>query len=218
MTDRDHPADRPEADRSTGDPVSDSSPEGTTAGAETLPADVVDDIERLTRLARATRDEHEAAQYAQRRDELLSAHEFTARIREEADGDVLVCHPERWLADGVIRTDRIEDVSRAVEVPLEGAEDPEDWAAVDEHNRAIARTVRDTHGEVHGANATALADFVSNHYAKSIESLTAAELEEFREEYFVRNAWPTDRQRAVIDESIRLVFETADVSVPEYGR
>ncbi|ARS91848.1 rnhA operon protein [Natrarchaeobaculum aegyptiacum] len=190
----------------------------TDAGAETLPADVVDDVERLTRLERSTRDDHEAAQYAERVDDLLSAHGFTARIREDDGGDVLVCHPDSWLADGVVHPGRIDDVSRAVEIPLEGTEDPDDWTTVDTHNRDLASAVREAHGDVHGANAAALADFVSNHYAKEIESLSGPELREFREEYFVRNAWPSDRQRSAIDESIRLVFEVADVPVPEYDR
>jgi hypothetical protein len=66
------------------------------------------------------------------------------------------------------------------------------------------------HGAVHGANARALADFASNHYAKPIEDLTGGERAEFLEEYFPRNAFPTDDQKAVVEESVRLVFE--DVS------
>lgn len=228
MTDRDHRADQPERDRSTSasdtvtDPEADASDDqtrdGDTLRDEELPPDVVEDAERLTRLERSTRDEREATQYAERRDELLSAHGFTTRIREDDDGDVLVCHPDSWLVDGVVHPDRIDDVSRAVEIPLEGTENPDDWAAVDAHNRDLANAVGEAHGDVHGDNAAALADFVSNHYAKEIESLSGAELREFREEYFVRNAWPSARQRSAIDESIRLVFEVADVPVPEYDR
>ena len=186
------------------------------ADHEELPAGVVDEAERLTRLTRTTPDESEAQAHAQRRADLLEDHDFTARIRDDDGDDVLVLHPEEWHdeADGVIRTDRIDDLSRAVEIPLEGAGDPDDWDVVDTHNRELVEQVRAGHGDVHGDNATALADFAGNHYAKRIEAVTDAELSEFRTEYFVRNSWPSDEQRAVIDESIRLVYETAEESMP----
>ncbi|WP_306059493.1 DUF7108 family protein [Natronococcus wangiae] len=196
------------SDRTAGDGASESED-------EELQGNVVNDAERLTRLARTAIDENERAAHLDRRDRLLDEYDFTARVRE-ADDATLVLHPAEWHADGVIRTDRIEDISRAIEIPLEGAEDPDDWGAVDERNRELAAEVRTTHGDVHGDNAIALADFFGNHYAKPIESATAAELEEFRTDYFVRNAWPSAKQRDVIDESIRLVFETADEPVPEF--
>ncbi|WP_049926848.1 DUF7108 family protein [Halopiger goleimassiliensis] len=181
-----------------------------------LPRDVVQEAERLTRLERTVPDEDEASAHAERRAELLDDHDFTARIRDDDGDDVLVLHPAEWQEDGVIRTDRIEDVSRAEEIPLEGTGDPDEWDDVDAHNRSLVEDVRTAHGEVHGDNAAALADFVGNHYAKTIESLTAAELAEFRYDYFVRNAWPSEKQRDAIDESIGLVYETAGEPVPDY--
>jgi hypothetical protein len=50
---------------------------------------------------------------------------------------------------------------------------------------------------------------MSNHYARRVESATEEELAEFRTEYFVRNAWPTDEQHAVLDTSLSLVFDAA---------
>lgn len=187
---------------------------GESEGRE-LPNDVVDEAERLTRLARTTVDENERTARLERRDDLLDDHDFTARVRDEGDA-TLVLHPAEWHADGVIRTDRIEDISRAIEIPLEGTEDPDDWAAVDEHNRELAAAVRADHGDIHGDNAIALADFFGNHYAKPIESATGAELEEFCTEYFVRNAWPSVEQRDAVAETIDLVFESAGEPVPEF--
>ncbi|APW98251.1 rnhA operon protein [Halobiforma lacisalsi AJ5] len=189
-------------------------PDGGEDDTGELPAEVVDEAERLTRLERTVPDEKEARAHADRRDDLLAEHDFTARVREDDGDDVLVLHPAEWLEDGVIRTDQVEDTSRAVELPLEGAGDPDDWDEVDAHNRELVAEVRERHGDVHGDNAAALADFVGNHYAKPIESLTAAELEEFRSEYFVRNAWPSEKQRDVIAESIELLYETAGEPVP----
>ncbi|MCU4924405.1 rnhA operon protein [Halobacteria archaeon AArc-dxtr1] len=188
----------------------------TSTDGSTLPDDAVEEVERLTRLARAVADPAESEQYRDHRDDLLDRHEFAARIREDDGGDVLVCHPAEWRDGDVIRTDRIEDLSRAIEIPLEGTENPDDWTAVDRENRTLVEAVRDEHGEIHGDNAAALADFFGNHYAKPIESATAAELAEFRTEYFVRNAWPSARQRETIDRSIALVYETAGKRVPEY--
>ncbi|WP_226479432.1 DUF7108 family protein [Natrinema amylolyticum] len=180
-----------------------------------LPTETVDEVERLTRLERTAIDENEIEAYEDRRDELLDDHDFTARIRDDDGDDVLVCHPEEWHEDGVIRTDRIEDIDRAVEIPLEGTEDPDDWESVDEYNRDLVAAVREAHGDVHGDNAALLADFAGNHYAKPMDSLTSDELAEFGTDYVVRNAWPSEKQQEMIAESVKLVFETADERVPE---
>ncbi|WP_226041815.1 rnhA operon protein [Natrinema sp. DC36] len=180
-----------------------------------LPREAVDEVERLTRLERTAVDENEIEAYESRRDELLDEHDFTSRIRDDDGDDVLVLHPEEWHEDGVIRTDRIEDIDRAVEIPLEGTENPDDWEAVDEHNRDLVAAVRADHGDVHGDNAAMLADFAGNHYAKPMDELTGDELAEFQSEYVVRNAWPTEKQQNVLAESIELVFETATEPVPK---
>lgn len=179
-----------------------------------LPRTVVDDAERLTRLARRATVPDEADAYREDRDRLLAEHDYAATIRDDEGDDVLVCHPAEWRADGAIVPELIDDVDRAVEVPLEGAGDPEAWEAVDERNRAVVRRVREAHGPVHGANAAALADYAGNHLAKPMAAITAEELAVFREEYYVRNAWPSDEQRAVLEESLALVSEALDVPLP----
>lgn len=173
-----------------------------------LPDDVVDDAERLTRLARAASDPAEAEAYRARRRETLADHGYAARVRE-AD-DVLVLHPEEWVEDGTVLTEHVADVDRAVEVPLSGPGPAEDWAAVAEHNDLVAAAVRSAHGDVHGDTARAFADFMSNHHARRVETATDDEVAEFREEYFPRNAWPTDDQRAALEESLALVLEAAE--------
>ena len=177
-----------------------------------LAEDVVAEAERLTRLAREVTDPNEAAAYRAKRDDLLAASDYEARVREE--DDVLVLHPTEWLADGTIRVEQVEDLDRGIEVSLSGPGDGEAWEEVEAHNRGLAETVAEAEGEPHGATAHALADFASNHYAKPIEDLTADELAEFREEYLPRNAWPTDAQRASLATSLRLVYEAADAPVP----
>lgn len=216
MTEGDHDDRRRSAARD-GDDDRDGQ-DGEDHEDEELPEPVVSEAERLTRLARDAIDDDERAAYRDHREDLLEDHEFTARVREEDTGDVLVVHPEEWHdeAEGVIRTDRIRDLSRATEVRLSGPGEPDDWEDVEEENRALVAAIREAHGDVHADNAAALADFMGNHYARPMTEATAAELAEFRSEYFVRNAWPTDDQRAVLEDSIRLVFETAGQRCPDY--
>jgi len=182
--------------------------------ADTPPAAVVDEAERLTRLAREATDEDEAAAYREDRDERLSEHDYTARVREDETRDVFVCHPDGWVEDGTIRPDRIEDLDRGIERPLSGPGEGSDWELIEDHNRDLVEAVREDHGDVHAANVSALADFMGNHYARPIESATRAELQEFLEEYYPRNAWPTDEQRAVVKESVCLAFDAADERCP----
>ncbi len=181
------------------------------ADTATLPSDVLEEAERLTRLARDAVDDNERAAYRERRRQHLSEYDFTARVRTEDNGDVLVCHPAAWHDSeaGVIRTDRIEDLSRAEEVPLDAAGEFGDWESVEKQNRAVVKEVREHHGDVHGDNAAAFADFMGNHYARPVETATDGEIEEFCTEYFVRNAWPTAQQQAAVRESIDVVLASA---------
>jgi hypothetical protein len=180
-----------------------------------LPTDVTDRAERLTRLAREAVDDAEANAYRTERDEILAEYDYTARIRNDETGDVLVCHPVEWVEDGVIRPERVDDIDRGVEIRLSGPGDPDEWAEVDAENRAVVEAVTETHGEIHGANAELLADFMGNHYAKPIAEATADELQEFRDDYVRRNAWPSEKQQSVLDRSIRLTVEEAGGRVPE---
>lgn len=189
--------------------------EDATDGDEPLPESVLDAAERLTRLAREATADDETAAYREERDSRLADHGYRARLREDDDGDVLVCYPSDWIEDGVVQVGEIDDLSRGAEVAISGPGDPEDWTAVDAHNRAVAKAVAERHGDPHAATAAALADFASNHYAKRIEDLTAEERREFREDYLPRNAWPSDAQRERAADSVRLtVDEATDGSDP----
>ncbi|QDX39803.1 rnhA operon protein [Salarchaeum sp. JOR-1] len=179
-----------------------------------VPEDVVDEAERLTRLARRVGDDEEAAAYRERRDDLLAEHDFEVRVREEDDSDTLVCYPEEWLEDGTVRVERIEDTDRAAERSLSRGGEAEEWETVEEHNRAIVESVRETYGESEAANARAFADFMGNHYSRRMETATRAELREFRAEYYPRNVWPTDEQEAALERSLRAVFEIAGERYP----
>ena len=176
-----------------------------------VPPDVVDEAERLTRLAREARDDAETAVYLDDRDALVAEHDFVARVREEND-DTLVLYPDEWVEDGTVYPDRIEDVDRGIERPLEGSGAAEDWDSVEAQNRDVAETVADEHGDIHGQNAHALADFAGNHYAKPIAELTQGETQEFLREYFPRNAFPSDDQKAVVEESVDRAVDTAQAN------
>ena len=190
--------------------------EGTPESDDELPADVTERAERLTRLARDAVDDAESAAYRKERDELVADYDFTAREREDDSGSVLVLHPEEWTEDGTIRVERVEDTDRAVEIPLDAPGDPENWEVVDSHNREVAELVRAEHGDVHGDNAAAFADFMSNHHARPVESATSGEVSEFFTEYFPRNAWPTKEQQVVVEKSVELCFDVIDERPPTF--
>lgn len=204
-------------ERDEPEPETEPAPDAATEGDpdSPLPESVVEEAERLTRLARDAVDPNEATAYRERRGTLLAEHGYTARLRSEDRGEVLVLHPAAWVEDGVVRVERVEDVSRAVEVPLDGTGDPDEWDEVEAHNRALAEAVEAEHGPVHGANAHAFADFMGNHYARPIERATERQVREFLAEYFPRNAWPTDDQRDAIETSLSLLFERVDRSRPD---
>lgn len=178
-----------------------------------LPEEVLDRVEQLTRRARETPDANEAAAYRSEREELLDDYGYVARVRgadeDEADRAVLVCHPDEWVEDGTARLDRIEDTERAIERPLEGPADA-DWEAVAAWNEAIVDAVAEEYGHPHAETARALADYAHNHHATTIDRLSETHLERFREDYFPRNAWPTDEQVASLEESIRIVQKTCE--------
>lgn len=190
-------------------------PDDESGGSTDVPEEVVQEITRLTRFMRRVVDDAERGAYRERRSELLEDYGLTARIREDDTGDVLVCYPEEWVdEDGTVRTERIEDLDRGIERPLSGPGNPDDWEAIAEHNRELATAVRRIHGDVHGDNADALAAYMNNHCAKRIETATGEDLRRFRETFFVRNCWPSDEQREVIDNSIAKTLDVAGVPDP----
>ena len=186
----------------------------TEPSDEEIPEDVVDEVERLTRLARDAFDPNEREAYERQRDELLTEYAFVARYRGE--GDTVVVHPAEWVDDdGVVRVERIEDTDRAIERSLTDAGRDAAWDDVEAHNADLVAAVRETAGETHAKNARAFADFMGNHYVRRVETASAGELREFLDEYYPRNAWPDEEQRAVVARSLELLFEAADTELPD---
>jgi len=180
-----------------------------------LPPDrVVDEAERLTKLAREAVVDEEADAYRADRDERLANHDYTARVREDDTRDVLVLHPEEWVEDGEIRTERIDDIDRGIEIPLSGPGEGDDWAEIDAYNREVVADVREAYGDDHAANVSALADFMGNHYAKPIHDATAEELREFLDDYYLRNTWPTPEQQSVVEKSVGVAFDVGGERCP----
>ncbi|MFW5917563.1 MAG: DUF7108 domain-containing protein [Halorubrum sp.] len=179
-----------------------------------VPVEVVDEAERLTRLARETEDSEAAAFYRERRDGLVADHDYVPRLREE--DDTLVLYPDEWMDDGTVRLDRIETTERAVEVSLSGPGDADRYREIAAYNDAVAEAVAETSDDVHADTAERFAAFMSNHYVRAVDDATPDMRAEFREEYLPRNGWPTDEQLAAVDESLSVIEATAaDVEGPE---
>ncbi|OTF03626.1 hypothetical protein [Halorubrum sp. SD612] len=185
-----------------------------------VPVEAVDEAERLTRLAREAESaeptpeiEEAADQYRERRDALAAEYGYTARVRDE--DDALVLYPDEWMDDGTVQLDRVEDTDRAVEVSLSGPGDADRYREVAAYNEAVADAVTERESEVHARTAETFAAFMSNHYVRPVDDATPEMRAEFREEYLVRNGWPTDEQLAAAEESLS-VIETvaADVDGP----
>jgi len=176
-------------------------------GEDQLPTPVIEDALRLTRWAHRV-DGEEAAQYRDRRDRLLDAHGYTARVRGDDDPPTVVLHPADWLVDGTVQLDRIEDTDDAIERPLTGG-GTADYDAAAAANEAIVATVAATAAPVHADTAAAFATFMENHRARRLDTATADDIREFLEEYFPRNAWPTDDQERVVCRSLRYTLEAA---------
>lgn len=207
--------DLPESDRpAASGEQSDQLIPDTPAADAPLPPAVIDDAERLMRLARQAVDDAEAAAYRTDVESTLAEHDYTARVREEEDGDVLVLHPADWLSGDTIDIEAIDDVDDAVERRLSGVGDTTEFDRVDAHNRATVEEVESMAGSVHAANASAFADFMGNYYVRRVETATNGEVIEFLEEYFPRNAFPTAAQEEVIEESLRLVFDISGRELP----
>ena len=174
-----------------------------------LPPELIDRVEKLTRQARNAVDRNERKAYLRERRRALSEYGFRARVREDDTGEVLVCYPAEWVVDGTLQPDRVCDTSRGIERRLSGVGDSS-WEAVNAYNQELVAEIEQEHGSAHGANAAALADFAGNHYKKRIGDLSSSELELFLTEYYPRNVWPTDDQKAVVEQSVQLVCDYTD--------
>lgn len=208
----DHP-NRTDAEDQTTEATTDSVEERESTASD-VPEDVVSEAERLTHLAREAPEEQEAAAYLSEREQLLAQYDFVGRVREE--DDTLVLHPKEWVEDGTISLSKIDNTDRAAEVSLSGPGDPTEWDSIEQYNAEIVEAVRTAHGDVHAANARAFADFMGNHYARRVDSASAEEIQEFRSEYFLRNAWPSAEQKQAIEDSITLVFGAANAEPPQF--
>lgn len=188
----------------------------STAGSRVpdIPASAVDEAARLTRLARETEVDTAAAFYRERRNELVTSHDYVPRLRES--DDTLVLYPEEWMADGTAQLDRIETTDRAVEVSLSGPGDADRYRAIAAYNDAVADAVADRSSSTHAATADSFAAFMSNHYLRGVDDSTPAMRAEFREEFLPRNGWPTDEQLERVEESLSVIESIAEtIEEPE---
>lgn len=186
-------------------------PSGEVDSSLPLPEPVVDEAERLTRLAREAAGD-EAATYREARAETLDGHGYTARVRDE--DETLVLYPDAWLDGDTVRMERVDDTDRAVEVPLSATTGEGTWTDIEAHNADIVDRVADAYGQPHAANARAFADFMGNHYLMRMDAATADHCTEFLEEYFPRNAWASAAQQAAVDTSLEYVFAVAGADYP----
>ena len=173
---------------------------------EELPADV---REEAVAVARRIGNAEEAESVLTG---LLEPYGFVPRIREDDSGPVLICYPADWRQDEEVHVNAIDDIDRAVELPLSGPAD-EEWERIVERNRQIVDRVTERYGEVHGANVRAFATFMNNHRARPIDHASDGDVDEFLTEYYPRNVWPSESEAAVVEKSIELARSLAEESL-----
>lgn len=156
--------------------------------------------EHLRRLGQAHLDGEDTADAI---DEIVRSVGYQWRIRE-ADS-TLVCVPETWFNDGVVIPERV-DTAEAIEI--ECAPSAAGYDAVATANAEVAAAVSAAYGPIHGENATIIARFMSAHMRRPIASMTEADGAAF-EEFYRRNAWPSNDAEEVITQSVKLTCELA---------
>ncbi|MFB6187930.1 MAG: rnhA operon protein, partial [Halobacteriaceae archaeon] len=147
--------------------------------------------------------------YKQRRRELLDRFDYEFHLRSTENETVLVCYPSAWMDNGIVDIEAIDDRDKAIERNLNSTHSEKDWETIYTINNEIATDVKESYGKIHGQTATAFSEFMSNHRMAPIWNATANDIIEFLQEYFVRNAWPTDAQSAVVNRSLRYTIEMA---------
>lgn len=177
---------------------------------DSIPDSVVDKAVSLTHRSRREDD----SSFKDKRDEILSEHNYNARVRDE--DDVLVLYPTDWLDENRnVHPEHVESFDKAVEIPLSGSRDDANWEEVEKVNSEVVKTIREKYGDTHGDNAREFADFMGNHRLKKIPNTTEQDKEEFLEHYFQRNVWATDEQESVVEESLQII---TDVIKDEYNK
>lgn len=140
----------------------------------------------------------------ERRDRLVRSHGHRARLR--LDDMVLVLYPEEWVEDGEVRFEEVEDVDRALEVELE----PEkEWGEAHSENKELLSEFGERVEDHHVYNARVFTEFLENHYSISVMDARQEHVNEFLEEFYPRNAWPSRQARVCVDESVEMFLEFA---------
>jgi len=159
--------------------------------------DWVDEAARLTRVAVGGDDDAR-----ERRDEIAEEHGYDTRVREDG---TLVLHPADWLDEnGVVDMDAF-DAGEAYEVPLDGG----GYEEACEANDALLEDFVEDADEDEVFNARAFVEFCENHHAVAVENVRREHVEEFLEEYYVRNVWADESAEERVEESVRSLLEEA---------
>jgi hypothetical protein len=158
-------------------------------------------VEEAARLARVAISGDDGARG--RRDELAGEHGYEARVRDDG---TLVLHPDDWLdEDGVVDMEAF-DAEEAYEVPLDGG-------GFEEARRKNDALLNEFEGEEVGEgemfNARAFVEFCENHHAVAVENVGEDHVEEFLNDYYVRNVWADEVAERCVEGSLRSLLREA---------
>lgn len=158
--------------------------------------DWVDEAVRLTRIGMSGNDEAR-----EKRNRIAEQNGYVPR---ERDDGVLVLHPEDWIEDGVVDLDAF-DADDAYEIPLDGRGFEEAREANDAVVEEFATGTETDEADVF--NARSFCEFCENHHSVAIENATAEQVDEFINEYYVRNVWASQEAERRLESSLEKLFE-----------
>jgi hypothetical protein len=161
--------------------------------------DWVEEAARLTRVAVSGDDEAR-----KRRDEVAAEQGYEARLRDDG---TLVLHPADWLdEEGVVDMEAF-DAGDAYEVPLDGG----GFEEARRRNDGLLEEFGDREDidEKDVFNARAFVEFCENHHAVAVEKVGEKHVEEFLNEYYLRNVWADEDAKDCVEESLRGLLKQA---------
>lgn len=135
---------------------------------------------------------------------LAGEHGYRARLRED---EVLVLHPEDWLdEEGVLRGD--VDADEALEIAIGDSGGAEE--ARQRNDDVLEGFERRIEDEEVRFNVERFAEYCENHHGVAVDEVTARQVDEFVDEYYVRNVWSSESAEEKLERSLEMLGSYLD--------
>lgn len=161
-------------------------------------------VQEVVAVARAAVGARRDAGELDRMEDIAGDHGYRARLR---DDDVLVLHPDDWLDDeGVLHGD--VDPDDALEIHLGDSGGAEE--ARMRNDDLLEGFEADVEDEDVRFNVERFAEYCENHHGVAVDEVTSQQVEEFVDEYYPRNVWPSGSAEEKLESSLRALGRYVD--------